>query len=60
MENKKPWWKSKTILTIGMTALGTIAANPPQNKQQWAQTAILIGGSVLAGAFRATATTQVK
>ena len=60
MENKKPWWKSKTIIAIAGTVATTIAANPPQNKQQVAQTAILIGGSLLAGLFRVNATEKVR
>lgn len=55
MNNKKAWYKSKTILTIGATVIGSIAANPPQSKQDWLQTGVLVGGGLLASFFRKTA-----
>lgn len=56
---KKKWYKSKTILTIGATVAGAIAAKPPQTKQDWIQTGVLVGGGLLAGMFRKIAVERV-
>jgi hypothetical protein len=56
LKEKKPFWQSKTILTIGATVATSIFANPPTSKQDWIQTGIVIGGGLLAGIFRKTAT----
>lgn len=57
---KKKWWKSRTIGAVAFTIVGAIAANPPQSKQDWVQTGILIAGGLATGAFRAAAKTELK
>jgi hypothetical protein len=58
-KQKKPWYKSKTILSVIGTVGATIASNPPQSKQDWLQVGILVGGGLLTGAFRKTAKDKI-
>lgn len=59
LKQKKKIWQSKTIIAAALTGLteaGFSIFNPPQTKADWLRTGVVIGGSVLAGVFRKTAT----
>jgi hypothetical protein len=59
LNKKKKWYQSKTILATVGTIAAAITANPPQSKQDWLQTGIIIGGGLLTAAFRKQATTKL-